>query len=730
MVEIEGTVERISYHNPENGFTVIRLAVKKSEDLLTAVGYFPYLEVGEVLKIKGTWVMHKEYGRQLKVESYETMLPTTVREIENYLASGVIRGIGPVTAKKIVACFGERSLEVLGNSPEELLKIEGIGKKKLAMIIESYQSQKETREVMLFLQQYGIGVGVAVRVYKNYGEKSIEVLKQNPYRLADEVYGIGFKTADKIAMMMGMEPDSLERISSGLKYALYQAADEGHVFLPKDELLKKASDLLDTDKKDVLEQALRTLEERDDIVIEESQDTEIVYLKAFYVSEKSIARKIFLIDSMVKKDLEITSEDIDAIEKTCNIKLARKQREALQKAASSGILIITGGPGTGKTTTIKGLIQFFKSHKLKIALAAPTGRAAKRMAEATGEEAKTIHRLLEYKAFGEEGRMTFSKNRDNPLSEDVIIVDEISMVDVILMHHLLSAVKPGARIILVGDKDQLPSVGPGSVLRDIIASERIPVVTLDEIFRQAKESMIVVNAHRINQGLYPYLNVRGKDFFFEQKITPEEILDDILELTTIRLPKFGPFDPIEDIQVLTPMKRGLLGVDYLNEKLQSALNPPHSAKREWKFRAMVFREGDKVMQIKNNYDKEVFNGDLGRILSIDIEGRVLVSFPGPSGDQEVVYQGQELEELTLAYALSIHKSQGSEFPVVVIPISTQHYVMLQRNLIYTAITRAKKLLVLVGTKQALNIAIRTNRAMKRYSLLSSRIQDEYAQARF
>lgn len=723
MVEIRGTVERISYHNEENCFTVAKISVKENNDLVTAVGYFPSIEVGEVLKLKGNWVMHRDYGYQLKVESYEMLMPATVKDIENYLASGVIRGIGPVTAKKIVEKFGENSLTILEQSPEELLKLEGIGQKKMEMIVESYREQQETREIMLFLQQYGIGPGVAVKVFKKYKEKSIEILKQNPYRLADEVYGIGFKTADKIALKMGIASDSLDRLQAGLKYALYEAADEGHVFLPRDELIKKAVELLEIDSEDSLNQALLALEEKKDLVIDKTWGREEIYLSGFFICEKSVARRLFLISAMIQKPLDISDERIDKIEKKCSIKLAKKQREALERAASSGVLVITGGPGTGKTTTVKSLIEFFEEQKLKVALAAPTGRAAKRLAEATGREAKTIHRLLEYKIY-EEGEMAFGKNEDEPLDEDVIIVDETSMVDIILMHHLLTAIKPGARLILVGDKDQLPSVGAGSVLKEVIASGKIPVVVLDEIFRQAKESMIVVNAHRINQGLFPYLNVKQKDFYFEQVLTPEEILNAVLALVRTRLPNYTGFDPIEDIQVIAPMKKGIVGVANLNQKLQELLNPPCRDKKEWHFRSMSFREGDKVMQIKNNYDKEVFNGDLGRIMKIDEEGRIFVAFAQTEKEREVIYQSQELEELTLAYALSVHKSQGSEFPAVVMPITTQHYVMLQRNLLYTAITRAKRLLVLVGTKQALSIAIHNNRATARYSRLSDRIIEE------
>lgn len=726
MVELEGTVERITYYNQENGFTVAKLAVKDDEDLITAIGYFHSLEVGEVLKLKGSWTLHKDYGHQFKVDYYETLIPATSKEIENYLASGLIRGIGPATAKKIVNMFGEKSLEVLANSPGELLRIPGIGEKKLEMIRESYSQQQETREIIMFLQKYGVGPGIAVKIYKNYKDKSIQILKENPYRLADEVFGIGFKTADHIAQSMGMQKDSLKRLCAGLKYAMFRAAEEGHVCLPVDELLYRASQLLDVEI-ELLKQALLALKEKKDIITDCSWGSEDVYLTSFHRCESAVARRLFLLAAMVDKTLDISDEDIDKIEKRCNIKLAARQREALEKAAQHGVVVITGGPGTGKTTTIRSLLEFFKGHDLKVALAAPTGRAAKRMMEATGMEAKTIHRLLEYKAY-EEGGMAFGKDHNNPLDEDVIIIDEVSMVDIILMQHLLSAVRLGARLILVGDKDQLPSVGPGSVLKEIIEAKRLPVVVLDEIFRQAQESMIVVNAHRINKGYFPYLNVKDKDFFFEQVLLPEDILQTILELVTTRLPKYKNFDPMEDIQVLTPMKKGLLGVHNLNNSLQGLLNPPKPGKREVHFRSQIFREGDKVMQIKNNYEKEVFNGDLGRIVKID-EEQVLVTFADSWQERDIVYQLQELEELNLSYALSVHKSQGSEFPVVIMPISTQHYVMLQRNLLYTAVTRAKKLLVLVGTKQALTIAVQNNKSIRRYGHLSDRIICEFSQAK-
>lgn len=729
MIELSGIVERITYYNEKDGFSVIKFSVNDNKDYkdetVTAVGYFHCLETGERLKLKGDWILHKDYGYQFKTEFYEVITPATINDIEKYLASGAIKGIGPATAKRIVDEFGEKTLEILNSYPDELLKIPGIGEKKLNMITKSYEEQREIRDIMLFLQQYGIGPAVAVKIYKKYKEKATQVLKENPYRLADEVEGIGFKTADYIAQKMGIENNSMERLEAGLKYTLLKAADEGHVFLPADKLLYKTSELLGVES-ELLNQPLLALEEKEEIVIDRSWGSSEVYLAAFYYLEKSIARKLFLLAQMIDKPLEITDETINEIEKLCKIQLAKRQREALEKAAQNGVIVITGGPGTGKTTTIQSLLKFFEKHKLKAALAAPTGRAAKRMAEATGKEAKTIHRLLEYNAF-EHGAMAFGKNQESLLEEDVIIVDEMSMVDITLMYHLLSAIKPGARLILVGDKDQLPSVGPGSVLKEIIESDKISTVVLDEIFRQAQESMIVVNAHRINKGYFPYLNVKDKDFFFEQVLSPEDILETILEMVKERLPNYGNFDPFEDIQILTPMKKGIVGVINLNERLQHILNPPSTSKKECKYHGQLFREGDKVMQIKNNYEKEVFNGDLGRITNIDEDDDIVtVTFQDIQQEKNVTYCGQEIEELNLAYALSVHKSQGSEFPAVIIPITTSHYVMLQRNLLYTAVTRAKRLLVLVGSKQALTLSIQNNRALKRYGHLSDRIIEEFS----
>lgn len=728
MVELEGTVERITYYNKENCFTVAQLIERSNGDEITIIGYFPSIDIGQILKVKGKWELHKDYGHQLQVKFYETVVPATVNDIENYLASGAICGIGPVTAKKIVERFKENSLNIIETNPEELLNIEGIGPKKLDTIVKSYNKQQEARDVMVFIQSFGIGPGIATKIYKTYKDKAVEILRENPYKLADDVRGIGFRTADKIAMGTGIERTSIERLMAGLKYTLYRAAGNGHVFLPSTVLKANAAKLLNVDI-ELLDQALLALRESEDIIIDTTREKEDVYLVPFFVSEASVARRLLLLASLVEEDIKITEEDIHEIEKSSNVKLAEKQKKALQVAATSGVLVITGGPGTGKTTVIKSLIELFKKQKLKVALAAPTGRAAKRMAEATGKEAKTIHRLLEYKAYEGQG-MAFGKNSDDPLDADVIIIDEVSMVDLVLMHHLLSALKPGARLILVGDKDQLPSVGAGSVLKDIIESEKIPTVTLDEIFRQAKESMIVVNAHRINKGFFPYLNVKNKDFYFEQVLKPRDILKTILDLAKIRLPKFADLDPIQDIQVISPMKKGIIGVINLNQKLQHILNPKSTKKKEIQYGSLTFREGDKVMQIKNNYEKEVFNGDLGYVKDIDPEeGEITVSYVEPFGENNVKYDTQELEELDLAYALSVHKSQGSEFPVVLMPLTNQHYIMLQRNLLYTAITRAEKLLVLVGTKQALSIAVQNNRSQRRFSHLSDRIVEEFSQLR-
>lgn len=727
MHEIEGIVERITYFNEETNYTVAKIQRKNKEHLTTIVGNFHAINIGETLKLKGKWVNHSDYGTQFKVESYEISVPATLNGIEKYLSSGLIKGIGPVTAKKIVNMFGLDTLNIIQYNPEKLLEVEGIGEKKLKVIVKAYDEQKDIQDVMMFLQSNGVSPTFAVKIYKEYKEKTVEYIRENPYRLADEIFGIGFKTADKIAQKLGIDSTSIYRISSGIKYTLSQFSNDGHTYVPSEKLINKCCEILDV-KHEIIEEALRDLIKKEMVFVQQldADGKTGIYLAPFYYAEKGVSERIYKLASLPCKKLEINIEkEIIAIEKETNVKLGIGQKEALEKILDNNVLVITGGPGTGKTTTINSIIKLMEKHNMKVILTAPTGRAAKRMMETSGSEAKTIHRLLEYSFSKGEG-MTFNKNEDNPLDGDVLVVDEVSMVDLILMYNLLKAVRYGTRIILVGDADQLPSVGAGSVLNDIIESGCIPVIHLNEIFRQAQESMIVLNAHRINKGEFPLLNIQDKDFFFVQREDPQDILEIIIQLCSERLPRFNKCHPMDDIQVLTPMRRTIIGVNMLNENLQKVLNPPSPHKAEKRYGSLVFREGDKVMQIKNNYTKEVFNGDIGKIIKIDNEeSEITIRFPDTEGDRDVIYEPYELEELTLSYAVSVHKSQGSEYPVVIMPISTQHYLMLQRNLLYTAVTRAKELVVLIGTKKALAIAVKNNKIAKRYSYLNHRIRDSF-----
>lgn len=728
MAEITGTVERITYYNDENHFTVAKIQRENKEHLTTIVGYLPMINIGETLRLKGNWVNHSDYGTQFRVEEYQITVPATLNGIEKYLGSGLIKGIGPKTAKKLVKHFKLETLNIIEFAPHRLTEIDGIGEKKAEAISAAFAEQKDIQQVMMFLQSNGVSPTYAVKIFKEYKEKTIEYIKQNPYRMADEIFGIGFKTADKIAQKLGIETTSIHRITAGVRYVLGQYSNDGHTYVTFDELVEKASGVLEVTP-ELAKKGITELLNKEQAFCQDFPDGEkAVYLAPFYFAERGSADRIFKLESVPYKKFDIDiNKEIHALEKESGVKLSRGQKEALEKVLKNAVLVITGGPGTGKTTTIKSIIKLLEKQKQKIVLAAPTGRAARRMAEATGREAKTIHRLLEY-GFTEGGGMTFQKNEDNPIDADVVIVDEVSMVDLLLFYNLLKAIQYGTRLILVGDIDQLPSVGAGNVLKDIINSGVTETVRLTEIFRQARESMIVVNAHNINNGKFPYLNNRDGDFFMIEKQDPEEVLQTILDLCSKRLPRYGPFNPIQDIQVLTPMKRTIIGVNNLNSQLQNILNPPNPAKEEKRYGAVIFREGDKVMQIKNNYTKEVFNGDIGTILKIDNEeGEVIVRFPDVTGERDIVYETAELEELTLSYAVSVHKSQGSEYPVVVMPITTQHYLMLQRNLLYTAITRAKKLVVLVGTKKALAIAVKNNKVNKRYSRLADRIRQFFNQ---
>ncbi|NLC53149.1 MAG: ATP-dependent RecD-like DNA helicase [Firmicutes bacterium] len=710
MAELEGIVERITFHNEENGYTVARF--KTATEQLTVVGVLPNISAGESLRLDGEWTEHPTYGRQFKLETFEVLPPVTVEGITRYLGSGLIKGIGPVTAKKIVAAFGLETLKVIAETPERLQEVEGIGPQKATKIRTALEEQKQIQRMMVFLRGVGITPALATKIYRHYGEQAATVIRENPYRLADELFGVGFKTADHIAGLLGQkDPAALERVRAGVLYFLRKENEEGHVYVPLAAFVVSVSKEL-TAPEAVVQRAIADLEEEKAVVVE----AERLYLAPFYWFERKVAEKLLMLLQMRPADrpLLFPAEELET--------LTFEQRLAVEKALQEGVLMITGGPGTGKTTTIRSLIRLCQLRREKVLLAAPTGRAAKRLKEATGEEAKTIHRLLEFGYTPGRG-LSYGRDDKRPLEADIVIIDEVSMVDLPLFYQLLKAVTPGTRLVLVGDQDQLPSVGPGSVLRDLIASGEIPLVRLQTIFRQAKESMIVTNAHRINAGKMPVFQGAG-DFFLINTEAPEQIVDEIIRLVTVRLPRYLKCDPVEDIQVLSPMRKTITGVENLNTLLQQALNPGGGGAVEVRFGERVFRRRDKVMQIRNNYGKMVFNGDLGQIVQIDPEEQALtVMFTDEQEERLGNYAYEELDELVLAYAISVHKSQGSEYPVVIMPVTTQHYILLQRNLLYTGITRAKKMVVLVGTKKALAIAVQNNKVDDRYSWLAPTIAE-------
>lgn len=718
MQIIFGLLEKISFHNEENDFVVAKLREKEKKELTTIVGNLSGVNPGESLKLTGKWVQNKRFGEQFQVESFEVTVPATLQGIQKYLASGLIKGIGSIMSERIVEKFGLHTLEVIEKKPERLSEVEGIGPKRISMIKKTWEEQKEIKEIMIFLQGHGVGAAYSAKIYKQYGDQSIEMVRENPYRLAHDIYGIGFMTADKIAQNLGIDRHSLIRAKAGLIYVLNQLTEEGHVYYPVTQLIRKAKEILHVDEEIVI-LAVRELSREKELFLQDLDPEghlRAAYIAPFYVAETGVAQRLINLKESSSNIRPIHPEKaIEWVQQKLNIELAQRQEEAVLLAATSKVLIITGGPGTGKTTIITAILRIFQQLKLRILLAAPTGRAAKRMNEATGWEAKTIHRLLEYSPH----KGNFKRDQDDPLEADVVIIDEASMVDTLLMYHLLKAIPSHAHLILVGDVDQLPSVGPGNVLKDIIRSGKLTVVRLTEIFRQAQESMIVVNAHKVNQGQFPVLKEIDKpektDFQFIQEEDPEKILQHILDLCSERIPRQFRFHPLREIQVLAPMHKGIIGVANLNIELQKRLNPGQSGiiRGAWSFRS-----GDKVMQIVNNYDKDVFNGDIGWISKIDSEEReVTIDFDG----RLVSYDYSDLDEVVLAYAVSVHKSQGSEYPVVILPVVTQHYMLLQRNLIYTGITRAKKLVIMIGTKKALAIAIRNNKPQRRYTLLSERL---------
>lgn len=748
MVRIRCVVERITYQNPENGYSVLKCRVKDYTDLVPVVGNLLDANVGSVLLVEGNWKVDARYGRQFAAENWEETMPATVYGMEKYLGSGLIKGVGPKFARRIVQKFGTDTFAVIEDNVELLIEVEGIGRKRVQMIAESWERQKEVKNIMLFLQEHQVSSSFAAKIYKQYGNESIAVMKENPYKLADDIWGIGFKTADQIAGKLGFGKESYMRLRSGLMYTLSELSNDGYVYAEREQLIDKASELLEASPETIV----MTMDEmlgKEELIREQKivktddkgNPVEAVYLPPFYYAETGVAGRLKKLASSpagdklyrkLKEARERTgnpdlSVDVDAIQEKTGMVYDEIQAAAIRQAAAAKIMVMTGGPGTGKTTTTHGIIAAYKAYGLKILLAAPTGRAAKRMTEATGLEAKTIHRLLECKP--PEG---YQKNEENPLEGDVLIVDECSMIDIVLMNSLLKAIPPAMRLVMVGDIDQLPSVGAGNVLRDMIDSGAFPVVRLTKIFRQAQTSRIIMNAHRINEGKMPDLsNGRNADFFFLENEDAEAAVQQIVELVRTKLPKYYQVDPGQ-IQVLTPMQRGVVGATNLNLALQEALNPaeqeifmrgrgavtvPKDCLRRSGF---AFRADDKVMQVRNNYDKEVFNGDIGVIVSVNAEERTLkVDFDG----RPVEYDVTELDELVHAYATTIHKAQGSEYPIVVMPVLMNHYVMLQRNLLYTGITRAKKVLVMVGTRKAVSYAVRNVTVTKRNTLLKERLTD-------
>lgn len=706
MENLRCVVERITYQNADNGYTVLKCAVKNYQDLVTVVGIMPDTHVGSVLFLEGFWKMDAKYGRQFSVEKFEETLPATVFGIEKYLGSGLIKGIGPKFAKRIVQKFGKDTLDIIEDTPDQLLEVDGIGKVRVERIKKSWYEQKEIKNIMLFLQGHEVSTSHATKIFKTYGSESIKIVQENPYRLADDIWGIGFKTADMIAQKLGIGKEKFIRLRSGILYTLNKLADSGHCYALREQLIDKAVELLEVQAPELeitLDEMLRT----EDLISED----EAIYLPPFYFAETGCAKKLRHLLSAQRKVKVDSQSLIKKVTADSAITYDEIQIEAIRTAVSSKVMILTGGPGTGKTTTTMGIISAYQMAGCQIILAAPTGRAAKRMSEATGMEAKTIHRLLEYKP--PEG---YQKNEEKPLGGDVLILDECSMIDLILMYNLLKALPEHMTLILVGDTDQLPSVGAGNVLKDMIASQSIPVVELTRIFRQAQGSRIIMNAHRINKG--EAIDMRGgkdADFFFASKDTNEDVVSTLVQYCTKNLPRYYHVNAFSDIQVLTPMQRGICGAANLNQVLQEAMNPSSIFLKRG---GIQYRLGDKVMQIRNDYDKEVFNGDIGTISKVDMEERELtVNYDG----KEVVYDVTELDELTLAYATTIHKAQGSEYPIVVMPLTMSHFVMLQRNLLYTGVTRAKKILVLIGEKRAVFYAIKNETTMARNTRLAQRL---------
>jgi len=708
MVNITGEVQKIIYQNEETGYTVVKFNPQQDRGSITIVGHFPLLVPGERLSLEGEWKRHKLYGDQLAVQKFTSLRPLSIEGIRRYLSSGLIKGIGPVLAEIMVERFGLDILEIIENEPERLLELPGIGKSKLVNIKFSWKEQKDTKDLMIFLQTYQIGPAYTYRIYRRYGKDAIKIIEANPYILAGEIEGIGFKIADRLGQNMGIALNSPLRIESGIDYVLKKAQEEGHVFLPQEKLLERAEELLKAEKEEI-GSVLESLFEGKKII----RDSDRMYLPHFYYTELEVAKELRRLTFGKGHEFMGMEAVVKLIEEKRNISFSDAQVDAIKSAFTHDVLVLTGGPGTGKTTTVIGLMELCRHYNLKLALASPTGRAAKRLSETTDFPAKTCHRLLEYNP--KEG--VFLRNSNRQLKVDMVIIDEVSMADIFLMASLLRAIPTGTSLILIGDSDQLPAVGPGNVLADVIESRAIKLIRLTQIFRQAEESLIVVNAHRINQGQFPYFKGKKKDFYFIKMEEQEKILEAIKNLCQKRLPVAYDFSPVTDIQVICPMYRGVLGVDNLNVVLQDTLNP-HG--KEIKIGARHFRLGDKVMQIKNNYEKKVFNGDSGWIREYNEQsGEVGIDFD----NRIITYTLGEFEEIVLSYAITVHKSQGSEYKAVILPLVVQHYLLLQRNLLYTAVTRAKNFVVIIGTMKAMAIALKNNEVKARYTRLAERIRE-------
>jgi exodeoxyribonuclease V alpha subunit len=716
-VTLEGVLELVSFANAETGWSVVKLTVDGRKDLITAVGSLSDVQPGENLRLTGRWVQDRKWGEQFRIESFVTVKPATIAGIEKYLGSGLVPGIGRVMAERMVQRFGLQTLDVIEKEPQRLQEVDGIGKVRQARILSAWDEQREVRRVMLFLQSNGVSAAHAVRIYKQYGDQAIEVVTENPYRLALDIFGIGFKTADQIAKNLGVPSDSPRRAEAGVLHVLSGLSEEGHVFAPRHELLESTREILGVPST-LVEDAIAAVAQGEKVVVEgaagKASEESAVYLRSLHSAESGLAQAL---RALQREPLRPISIDVEKailwFEQGSGLTLAPEQRDAVRQAVTEKVLVITGGPGTGKTTLVNALIQILGKKGRRILLAAPTGRAAKRLAETTGREAKTLHRLLEFSP----RELCFKRDHEHPLDADLVVLDETSMVDTVLGFHAIRALPAHCQLVLVGDVDQLPSVGPGSVLADLIDCACLPVVRLEHIFRQAQQSLIVTNAHRINQGQLPRLDSReGADFFFLPEEEPEAILGTIKGLVHQRLPKKYGFDPKKDIQVLTPMHRGLLGAANLNAELQSLLNPSGPSLPRG---GRALRVGDKVMQVRNNYDLDVFNGDIGRLEAIEEEAqRVVVRF-----DERLVdYTFTEVDELVHAYACTVHKAQGSEYPCVVLPLHTQHYTLLQRNLLYTAVTRGKKLVVIVGSRRALAIAVKNGQTGERHTRLAERLR--------